>query len=111
MRLIVTAVLLGFVLCAAAQSPQRPKDLQPLPEAPPPPPPSDSPLEPEVTIIKRGEQTIEEYRVRGRLYMIKVTPAHGIPYYLMDESGQGKFVRRDGLDNPVKVPLWLLLEF
>ena len=109
---LVTAALLCLALSAFAQAPQRPRDLQPLPEAPPPPPPPiDSPLEPQVTIIKRGQETVEEYRVHGRLYMIKVTPSHGVPYYLLDESGQGKFVQHDDLDNPVKVPLWLLLEF
>ena len=109
---LVTAALLCLALSALAQTPQRPRDLQPLPEAPPPPPPPvGSPLEPQVTIIKRGQETIEEYRVHGRLYMIKVTPAHGVPYYLLDESGHGKFVRHEDLDNPVKVPLWLLLEF
>lgn len=107
----ITAALLCLALSAYAQAPQRPKDLQPLPEAPPPPPPVDSPLEPQVTIIKRGQETIEEYRVHGRLYMIKITPSHGVPYYLVDETGQGKFVRHDDLANPVKVPMWLLLEF
>ena len=110
MRLIAAAVFC-LALSAYAQSNQ-PKDLQPLPEAPPPPQPQiDQSLEPEVTIIKRGRETIEEYRVHGKLYMIKVTPSHGVPYYLVDESGHGKFTRRDDLDNPVKVPLWLILEF
>ena len=110
MRLIVAAVFC-IALSAYAQS-NRPKDLQPLPETPPPPQPQiDQSLEPEVTIIKRGEETIEEYRVHGKLYMVKVTPSHGVPYYLLDENGTGKFTRHDDLDNPVKVPLWLILEF
>ena len=110
MRLIVAAVLC-IALSALAQS-SRPNDLQPLPEAPPPPQPQiDQSLEPEVTIIKRGEETIEEYRVHGKLYMIKVTPSHGVPYYLLDENGTGKFSRRDDLDNPVKVPMWVILQF
>jgi hypothetical protein len=108
----IAAAMLCLALSALAQTPQKPKDLQPLPEAPPPPPPaSDSPLVPEVTIIKRGQETVEEFRVHGRLYMIKVTPSHGVPYYLVDDAGQGKFVRHDGLENPVKVPMWILLEF
>ena len=110
MRLIAAAVFC-LALSAYAQS-DRPKGLQPLPEAPPPPQPQiDQSMEPEVTIIKRGTEIVEEYRVRGRLYMIKVTPSHGVPYYLIDEAGHGKFTRRDDLDNPVRVPLWLILEF
>jgi hypothetical protein len=111
MRLIAT-VAFCVALTAFAQNNQ-PKNLQPLPEAPPPPPPqSDQSLEPEVTIIKRGTETVEEYRMHGRLYMVKVTPSStGIPYYLVDEEGNGKFSRRDDLDNTVKVPMWLIFQF
>ena len=111
MRLI-SAAMFCIALSAYAQS-NRPNDLQPLPETPPPPQPQiDQSLEPEVTIIKRGEETVEEFRVHGRLYMIKVTPSStGIPYYLIDENGTGKFSRRDDLDNPVKVPMWVIFSF
>jgi len=109
MRLLAIAMLC-FALTAFAQS-DRPKDLQPVPEAAPPPPPQgDQSLEPEVTIKKRGKETIEEYRVHGRLYMVKVTPATGVPYYLIDENGTGTFVR-DDTANPVKVPMWLIFQF
>ncbi|HXZ96559.1 MAG TPA: DUF2782 domain-containing protein [Burkholderiales bacterium] len=107
---VLAAALLCIALTAFAQN-DRPKNLQPLPEAPPPPQPqSDQSLEPEVTIIKRGEETIEEYRMHGRLYMVKVTPATGIPYYLVDENGTGRFIR-DDTANPVKVPMWLIFQF
>ena len=64
----------------------KPPVLQPVPEPPPPPPgyELDPALEPQVTILKRGTDTVEEYRIGGKLYMIKVTPAHGRPYYLVD---------------------------
>jgi len=111
MMRLIAAAMFCLALSAFAQSNQ-PKNLQPLPEAPPPPQPQIDPsLEPEVTIIKRGEETVEEYRVHGKLYMIKVTPFHGVPYYLLDENGTGKFSRRDDLDNPVKVPMWVIFSF
>ncbi|MCI0420699.1 MAG: DUF2782 domain-containing protein [Acidobacteria bacterium] len=112
MMRLIAAAMFCLALSAFAQSNQ-PKDLQPLPEAPPPPQPQIDPsLEPEVTIIKRGEETVEEYRVNGRLYMIKVTPSStGIPYYLLDENGTGNFSRIDDLDNPVKVPMWVIFTF
>ena len=114
MMRLIAAAMFCLALSAFAQSNQ-PKDLQPLPEAPPPPPQPqpqiDPSLEPEVTIIKRGKETVEEYRVHGKLYMIKVTPSHGVPYYLLDENGTGKFSRRDDLDNPVKVPMWVIFSF
>ncbi len=67
--------------------------------------------EPEVTIIKKTEQTVEEYRVGGRLYMIKITPRIGKPYYLVDDLGDGKFSRQEGLDSGVRPPRWVLKRF
>jgi len=37
----------------------------------------DPALEPQVTIMKRGSDTVEEYRVGGKLYMLKVTRPRG----------------------------------
>ena len=71
----------------------------------------DPALEPQVTITKRGEDKVEEYRVNGKLYMIKVTPPHGVPYYLMDVTGDGSMVRRDSLDTGLRVPQWVIHSF
>jgi hypothetical protein len=61
----------------------------------------DEELQPEVTIVRRGNETIEEYRVGGQLYMIKITPSKGAPYYLMDTDGDGSLeTRRNDLENP-----------
>ncbi|MCB1927927.1 MAG: DUF2782 domain-containing protein [Rhodocyclaceae bacterium] len=78
-------------------------------EVPPPPPIIEGDeVEPEVTIIKRGEDKVEEYRVNGRLYMIKVTPPHGVPYYLVDRKGEGQLERMDTLEPGTSVPMWVL---
>jgi hypothetical protein len=80
----------------------------------PPPPPeiaNDPELEAQVTIVRRPTETIEEYRVKGRLTMIKVTPKTGRPYYLVADGADGTFVRRDSLDTGIKVPMWLLFSF
>lgn len=109
---LLTALLFGaVVLPAAAQN--RPADLQPLPEPPPPPPGmADADLEPQVTIKKRGEDKVEEYRVNGKLYMIKVTPPHGTPYYLVDPKGDGGFVREEvGGGKSLSVPMWVIHSF
>ena len=125
LRLAIGAVAFGFALCAAAQSPgDRPlasqtpppkgkppaAKLQPLPEPPPPPPGMelDPSLEPQVTIRKRDKEIIEEFRIGGRLYMIKVTPAHGVPYYLIDENGRGDFTRSDSYDTGTRPPMWVI---
>src|SRR5450759_1426644 len=98
MRRMLALALLGIALPLAAQ--QQP-GLEPLPEPPPPPPglAPDPALEPQVTITKRGEDKVEEYRVNGRLYAVKVTPPHGVPYFLVDDMGNGVMSRRDSLDS------------
>ncbi len=86
-------------------------DLQPLPAVPPPPPEMqafDAAMEPQVTIVKRESETREEYRIKGKLYMVKVTPAVGKPYYLVDRLGDGNFVEANIAPNPVKPPMWVI---
>ena len=130
LRMLLALTVLGFALPAAAQSlgvrplpsqqapskaappkaaPGKPT-LQSIPEPPPPPPgfELDPTLEPQVTIRKSAKETVEEFRIRGRLYMIKVTPSHGVPYYLIDESGKGDFSRRDTFDTGTRPPMWVI---
>ena len=110
MRRLLGIALLGIALPLAAQQPPK---LEPLPEPPPPPPglELDPALEPQVTITKRGENSVEEYRVKGKLYAIKVTPPNGVPYFLIDETGDGSMVRRDSLGTHVRVPQWVIHSF
>lgn len=69
-------------------------------------------IEPEVNIIQREDRTIQEYRVNGRLYMIKVTPTVGVPYMLMDTDGDGSLeTTQHELDSGLLVPNWILLEW
>jgi hypothetical protein len=103
--------LLGLAFLAAPALAADKAGLQPLPEIPPPPGMVDPELEPQVTITQRGEDKIEEYRIRGRLYMVKVTPPHGVPYYLIDERGDGVFNRHDLLNPTFQVPMWVIVEF
>lgn len=88
-------------------------ELEPLP---PPPEIADldgSPedkIEPEIRIIRKQGAVIEEYSINGVLYMVKVTPKKGKPYYLIDQNGDGIFDRRHRLDDIV-VPQWVLFRF
>ena len=116
-RSVVAALLLALALPAAAQAPGKspagqPPNLQPVPEPPPPPPGHelDPALEPQVTILKLGTDTVEEYRIGGKLYMIKVTPPHGVPYYMVDRQGDGKFVR-DDTQSQIRPPMWVIFSF
>jgi hypothetical protein len=105
------AFLVFCVLALPAAAQNRPADLQPVPEPPPPPGQTDPSLEPQVTITKRGADKVEEYRMNGRLYMLKVTPPHGTPYYLIDNRGDGVWSRRDSLDSGLRVPQWVIHSF
>lgn len=110
MRRLLAAVLFFAVLPVAAQN--RPADLQPLADVPPPPSGAfDASLEPQVTIVQRGGNTEEEFRVNGKLYMIKVTPAHGVPYYLIESKGDGTWTRQESLDSGLRVPMWVIGNF
>jgi hypothetical protein len=75
------------------------------------PPAGDQELQPEVTIIQRDGDVVEEYRVGGQLYMVKITPSKGLPYYLVDSDGDGSLeTRRNELDNP-EVVKWRIFSW
>lgn len=108
--LALSVVLSALALNAAAQN--LPPKLEPLP-APPPPPAGvlDENLEPQVTIIRRGEDKVEEFRMNGKLYMLKVTPPHGVPYYLLDDKGDGNWIRQSPAESGLRVPMWVIGTF
>lgn len=83
-------------------------------DTPPPPMPADEreEIEPQVTIIRQEDRTIEEYRINGQLYMVKVTPSKGYPYYLVDADGDGQLeTRRNELDPRILVPSWVIFRW
>jgi hypothetical protein len=111
--LVLLALPIASFTAQAADKKPVPADVEPLPEALPPPGvieanPND---EPEVTIVKKGETTVEEYRVHGELYMQKVTPANGKPYYLMKQDQEGGWSRYDGPAAPLVIPKWVIFRF
>jgi hypothetical protein len=106
----VVALLLALALPVMAQ--KRPADLEPLPAVPPPPPGLiEESAEPQVTIVTRGQDKVEEYRVNGKLYMMKVTPPLGKSYYLVDQVGNGSWARQDGVGTGLRVPQWVIGTF
>ena len=116
MRIVLALIFALMAAAAAAQSTARPRPPGTAPlEEPPPPPPmvaTDPALEPNITVRTENDQTNQEYRVKGKLFMTRVTPKHGRPYVMIDHKGDGQFVRSmDNLDSGVRVPQWVLAEF
>jgi len=109
-RFLIPLALLASLPAFAATLPP---DLEPLPEPPPAPEgyDSDSALEPQVTITKRGEDTVEEYSVNGQVYMMKVTPPNGVPYYLSKDSIDGGWAPMDGPVDRYSMPSWVIFRF
>lgn len=73
-----------------------------------PPPPGDAP----VVSIRSEENgdTVEEYRQNGQITMVKVRPARGVPYTLMDTNGDGRLDRSDS-DAPVGPVYYTIYEW
>jgi hypothetical protein len=94
-----------LTLCFAALAQDRPPKLEPLPE-PPPLPAGAAADEPRVRIPVQEGDTIEPVRRGGVVVAVKVTPPGGRPYFLIDTSGNGNWMRRDSLDDGVRVPMW-----
>lgn len=115
MSLRICAPMIFAVSIASVAVAAQDTALEQVPEAAPPPPPrvqSGETLEPEVTIQQKGEEMIEEYRVGGRLYMVKVTPSIGKPYYLLDSDGDGKLeTRMSHLTSNFVVPSWVIFSW
>lgn len=109
MRRLLFVLLLATVFGVAAQT-SAPK-LQSLPETPPPPPISAESFEPQVTITKRGDDKVEEFRLNGKLYMLKVTPPGGTAYYMIDQNGDGSFARQEAPGASLRVPMWVIRTF
>jgi hypothetical protein len=68
-------------------------------------------IEPEINIIQKEDRMIEEYRHNGQLYMIKVTPTVGIPYYFIDTDGDGSLDSQQFELQGEIVPNWILFEW
>jgi len=98
MRSSLSAALATFAFCVGSTTAfaQQPEGLEPLEEE-----------LPQVTIVKRGDDTLTEFRLRGKLYMVKVSPLNGISYYLIDQDGGGHWVRYDG-NHKLVVPTWVI---
>lgn len=122
MRLLLPVVFLACIALIAHAAEKEKFETLPEPPAPvknykAPPRPAEKAAaetealpEPEVRITTQGDERREEYRISGKLYMVKVIPKKGRPYYLIDKEGKGEFVR-DDLQQGVSPPMWVIKRF
>ena len=69
-------------------------------------------LEPEINIQQFDNREVQEYSVNDRVYMVKITPAVGSPYYLVDPDGTGEMeYKRDTIGLEVNPPQWTLFRW
>jgi hypothetical protein len=113
------AMLAAIPLALAASLPLYAQDdLEKPPPIPPesegdvpiPPKVQEEQIEPTVTIREEEDRTVEEYSYKGQVYMVKITPNGGVPYYYIDTDGDGRLeldLDKQAL-NPVQPVYWKL---
>lgn len=109
-------LLLALALPASAQDAPPPPDQPAAPSgsgfldapAPPSSPVTGETVEPEITIREGANETIYEYRVRGRMYMVKIQPRIGPAYYMIDTNGDGTLDQRSSVPMDIDVNQWVL---
>jgi hypothetical protein len=115
-QLFAILALLGLGPVALAAEPETPPtaDSTPggngflqSPQVAPSPVTGDA-VEPDITIRSEGEELIYEYRVKGQLYMIKIQPQFGPPYFLIDTNGDGVMDIRNSDPRDISIPQWVL---
>lgn len=106
---LIVALLLSSLACAAAIAQPPPAEEPPLPEKIEAPPPPDAAPTVNIRQLESGD-TVEEYRLDGRLYEVRVRPKVGAPYSLLDTNGDGRLDRRD-TDGPIAPVYWTLYEW
>ncbi|NOQ77258.1 MAG: DUF2782 domain-containing protein [Methylococcaceae bacterium] len=105
---------LNLIFISTISSAEKNAELAAVPEPPdlPMPVQSGEALEPDITIIRKGKETIQEYRQNGELYMVKIIPNVGPSYYLIDTDGDGNMdVRKSDLDKGMNINQWKIFSW
>jgi hypothetical protein len=107
-------MLLLMLFCVGIASAQPlPPELEPVPDGSPEGTTDDENLQvPQVTIRRTEGGLIQEYRINDKLYMVRVVPRRGFPYFLVDTDGDGDLeTRYNDLDDGLAVPAWVILSW
>ncbi len=107
---VIAAMALMFAgsLMAQSEAPLPPPIREPLPPKISDP---NEQIQPEVRIRREDDRTVEEYISGGRVYMVRIKPAIGPAYYLIDSTGDGLMDLRHDRFEPVKPVYWKIFEW
>lgn len=119
MKLILICIAAAIALPVLAQTPapsdasRRPAnaeviDTVTLPELPKGKTREDFNRDHQVTTRTTDDETVTEYRLKGKLYKVEVKPKSGPAYTLIDEKGEGKFVAAGEPGTKIAVPMWVI---
>ncbi|MBK1703138.1 DUF2782 domain-containing protein [Halochromatium glycolicum] len=73
---------------------------------------TEADIAPQVRVRDYANRTVEEYSVNNNVYMIKITPTAGAPYYLVDSDGSGDMEWNRGQPGrDMEVPQWALFSW
>ena len=114
MNRLLACCFLGFALAAGPALAQdgagTSKDV-PIPKKQPPPAGSDE-VAPSVTIrTSDNGDRVEEYREAGKVYMVRIVPVRGKPYYLYDDDRNGRLDRSDADKHTIAPVYWTIYEW
>ena len=116
---VAALLMLASTQLMAQEDLEKPPEIPPidteaeaLPEEALPPKVQDEQIEPTVTIREEEERRVEEYSRNGQVYMVKITPKGGVPYYYIDTDGDGNLETSPskGLE-PVHPVYWKVKEW
>ncbi len=65
-----------------------------------------------IIIQEKKDSRIQEFKSNGQVYMIKITPKKGFPYYLVDTDGDGILEsRKNGMEPNLLIPSWVIFSW
>ena len=103
MPLVEATLLLALAASSPAQDVAIPEKI---------PSPASEETAPTVTIrASENGDVIEEYRQGGEVFMVRITPVRGKPYYLYDDDRNGRLDRSDAEKNDISPVYWTIYEW
>jgi hypothetical protein len=73
---------------------------------------TEADIAPQVRVRDYDNRRVEEYSVNNNVYMVKITPSAGAPYYLVDNDGSGDMEwNRGQAGRDMDVPQWTLMSW